>query len=744
MRPDEEDSYPEILPGLARALEVVEPRSERVVQTPEQLERLIDKLRLARRIALDTETTSLHLQELKLVGISLALSAEEAYYIPINHNLGLQLDTQEVLSKLKPVLERPDKTIYFHHAKYDIGVLRKYNINIPMIFEKEFYSIEDSMIMAWLLDETMPKNLKKLARIYLGMQMTEFDSLFGKKKARGLEEDNNNGMALSVLDELRAEDLVDEKLDKDFSKDFARLAIPVAADYACDDALATYKLCEVLKPKILQEGFQKAYFRELALTPCMVNLSFNGVLVDRAKALEKYKQALAEMREYELRAKDLLLTVPEIKARYLSISQKTKDRKLRGVTDLRAFINFNSTPQRAAIFYEDLKLADSSTKKTKAGNYSTDRHSLNALVRRSRRPEASPREKLGGEVAELLLKYMKANKLVTAFLKPMEEQLRQGRGKIYCFFNNVGTRTGRFSSSSPNLQQVPRDSKNSRFREIFIAPEGYDWVSVDLSQIELRLTAHFSQDKNMLEAYRRGEDIHSTTARLMSGKSPEDCEGGAEGKEWKTIRTFAKTINFGIIYGMSGQKLYETLINEYDIPEDSITVEECNEKIEKFFESYPGVRRFIERQKSIATSLGFVTTLNGRLRRLPEALEKPPKFPLPGQSLEELKRLKAKYYGALRIAVNSPVQGSAGDMVKYMMVVINNSIEKDRRWDVGDRRCQMISQVHDELNFYCPKETSKEFKTYVEKVMARTGEVYKLSVPILGEGACGPSWSEAK
>ena len=350
--------------------------------------------------------------------------------------------------------------------------------------------------------------------------------------------------------------------------------------------------------------------------------------------------------------------------------------------------NLNSPKQLAAILFDKLKLPI--IKKTKTGA-STDAEVL---------------EELSGkfEIAEKLLEYRGINKLKSTYVDTLPELINKETGRVHANFNQTITATGRLSSSEPNLQNIPiRSELGKRVREAFVPQKsGYKILAADYSQIELRILAHLSQDEKFVEAFKLDEDIHAATAADIFDVPLE--------KVTKDMRSQAKTVNFGIIYGISGFGLAKSL---------KIKRTEAEQFIERYFKRYPGIKAFIDKTIKDAKDNNFVMTMLGRKRPLPDINS-------PNQGLRGF---------AERTAINTPVQGTAADMIKLAMINVSNAFR------ISNLESRMILQVHDELVFEVPEAEVEDVKIIVEKEMR---QALKLSVPIKVDIGVGNSWAEAK
>ncbi len=350
--------------------------------------------------------------------------------------------------------------------------------------------------------------------------------------------------------------------------------------------------------------------------------------------------------------------------------------------------NINSPKQVGEVLFDQLKL-DAKAKKSKTGQYSTSEEVLLGLKGKH-------------EVVGMILEYRELKKLISTYISALPTYINPETGKIHTTYNQTVTATGRLSSSNPNLQNLPiRSERGQLIRQAVIPDEGCVFLSADYSQIELRLMAHFSQDPHLVEAFRSGQDIHAATAAKIFNVPIEQVT--------KDQRRQAKTANFGIIYGISAFGLAQQL---------DCSRSEAKALIDGYFAAFPGVIDYIERQKALAREQGYAITLFGRKRYLPDIL-----------SHNATVRSFAE-----RNAVNSPIQGTAADIIKMAMVTIHRRLK-----DEG-LKAQMIMQVHDELNFNVPMDEVDKVR---EIVVSEMQNVVHLTVPLIADCGVGKNWLEA-
>ena len=353
-----------------------------------------------------------------------------------------------------------------------------------------------------------------------------------------------------------------------------------------------------------------------------------------------------------------------------------------------ATFNINSPKQVGEVLFDQLQL-DAKAKKSKNGQYSTSEEVLLGLKGKH-------------EVVGMILEYRELKKLISTYISALPTYINPETGKIHTTYNQTVTATGRLSSSNPNLQNLPiRSERGQLIRQAVIPDDGCLFLSADYSQIELRLMAHFSRDPHMLEAFRSGQDIHAATAAKIFNISIDQVT--------KDQRRQAKTANFGIIYGISAFGLAQQL---------DCSRSEAKALIDGYFAAFPGVIDYIEKQKELARQQGYAITLFGRKRYLPDIL-----------SNNATVRSFAE-----RNAVNSPIQGTAADIIKMAMVTIHRRLKEE------GLKAQMIMQVHDELNFNVPV---NEVDKVREIVINEMQNVVHLTVPLIADCGVGNNWLQA-
>jgi DNA polymerase-1 len=432
------------------------------------------------------------------------------------------------------------------------------------------------------------------------------------------------------------------------------------AGHACTSVDVVWGLKERLEAELRQQGLWQLFTEvEMALVPVLVAMETNGILLDT----DLLREMSLEM------GKELLRLEKEI---YGSVGHQ---------------FNINSPQQLGKVLFEDLRLPQS--RRTKTG-YST---------------EASVMEALRGvhPVIELILQYRQLSKLKSTYVDALPALVNHKTKRVHTTFNQTGTTTGRLSSSDPNLQNIPiRTELGNKIRKAIIAPPGAFLLSADYSQIDLRVLAHLSRDPSLIAAFDQDEDIHASTASKLLGIPEKEVTS--------EMRRNAKTVNFGVIYGMSDYGLEQAT---------KLSREEAARFIALYFEKYPKVKEYLEATKEQARKLGYVQTVLGRRRFLPEV-----------NSANRMVREAAE-----RMAINAPVQGSSADIIKIAMINLHREMEK------RNLKSKMLLQIHDELLFEVPEAEVAEMKSLVSEIMPHA---FELRVPVKIDIKLGKNWAEMR
>jgi DNA polymerase-1 len=432
-------------------------------------------------------------------------------------------------------------------------------------------------------------------------------------------------------------------------------------EYAAEDADITLRLKNKLEPELKKAECEDLFYNiEMPLMPVLAEMEMNGVCLDTASLAETSKQFTNRMNEIEARIYEL-----------------AGER-----------FNIASPKQVGEILFDKLKIVEKA-KKTKTGQYVTSEEVLQQLRNKH-------------EIVADILEHRGLKKLIGTYIDALPKLINPKTGHIHTSFNQTITATGRLSSSDPNLQNIPiRGEDGKEIRKAFIPEPGCLFFSADYSQIELRVMAHLSQDAEMIKVFSEGKDLHAATAANIYKKPIEEVT--------RDERTKSKRANFGIIYGITVFGLAERL----DIPRD-----EAKMLIDGYFETFPQVHDYMEKSKEVAREKGYVTTLFGRRRYLPD-----------------INSHNATVRGfAERNAINAPIQGTAADIIKVAMIHIYN------RFKAEGIRSKMILQVHDELNFSVFPEEKEKVESIVLEEMQNA---LNLSVPLVADSGFGQNWLEA-
>lgn len=596
-----------------------------LILTEAQLDDWIARLQSADLFAIDTETTSLDYMEAELVGLSFALEAGKGAYVPVAHDYDgapVQLDRDQVLAKLKPLLEDSKPCKVGQNLKYDMSVLAKYGIALNGI-------AFDTMLESYCFNSTAGRhNMDDMALKYLGHKTIHFEEIAGKGSKQ---------------------------------KTFNQIPLEQAAPYAAEDADITLRLHEHLWPRLQElEGPARVFQElELPLVPIMSAMERHGVLIDADLLHQQSSEIAATLDSLEQQAHEIAGEV----------------------------FNLGSTKQLQSIFFD--KLGYPVLKKTPKGAPSTAEEVLQELA-------------LDYPLPKIILEHRSLAKLKNTYTDKLP-QLVKPSGRVHTSYHQAVTATGRLSSSDPNLQNIPiRTAEGRRIRQAFIAPKGYKLLAIDYSQIELRIMAHLSQDKGLLDAFAQGKDIHKATASEVFGV-PFDQVTSEQ-------RRRAKAVNFGLIYGMSAFGLAKQL---------DIGRAEAQDYIDRYFHRYPGVLDYMDRTRAQAHEKEYVETLYGRRLHLPEINA----------------RNKMRQQAAERTAINAPMQGTAADIIKKAMLLVADYLAKQAEGEI-----HLIMQVHDELVFEVRESVAEQHKIALCDLMSQAAE---LDVPLLAEGGLGANWDQA-
>ena len=591
----------------------------KLIDNEEEMRKLRDFFMTKQFLVLDTETTSTSAIDAELVGLSFSVKEHEAFYVPIPAN---REEALRIVNIFKPLYEEPKILKVGQNLKYDLEVLRNYDITLQG-------KMWDTMIAHYLIQPELRHNMDYMAEVYLHYKTVHIDELIGPrgKNQRSMRE----------------------------------LPPTEVYEYACEDADITLQLKNKLEPELKKHGCEDLFYQiEMPLMPVLAEMEMNGVCLDTESLAETSKQLTARMNEIEQRIYELA-------------GQQ---------------FNIASPKQVGEILFDKLKIVEKA-KKTKTGQYVTSEEVLQQLKNKH-------------EIVADILEHRGLKKLIGTYIDALPKLINPRTGHIHTSFNQTITATGRLSSSDPNLQNIPiRGEDGKEIRKAFIPEPGCLFFSADYSQIELRVMAHLSNDEQMIEVFREGKDLHAATAANIYKKPIEEVT--------RDERTKSKRANFGIIYGITVFGLAERL----DIPR-----EEAKMLIDGYFETFPQVHEYMENSTEIARQQGYVTTLFGRRRYLPD-----------------INSANATVRGfAERNAINAPIQGTAADIIKVAMIHIFN------RFKAEGIKSKMILQVHDELNFSVyPEEKEKVEHIVIEEMQ----NAFQMAVPLVADSGFGDNWLEA-
>jgi DNA polymerase I len=605
-----------------------------ILDDPEAIPALVERLRRAPLVGLDTETDSLEPHDAELVGLSLAASPTEVWYLPFGHRpRGGELAAPTPVRNLPPIndfalaplvalLQDPAVPKAGHNVKYHWQVLRRAGIELGGL-------AFDSMLASFVLDPGRRSHaIDTLCLEHFGRTLQTYADLTGKGKAQ---------------------------------IPFAEVAITAAASYCGADSGAVLALHELFAPAIAEMAMEPLLRDiELPLVRVLTDMEWEGISIDRAVFARLNAELTGDLRRLE----------GEIAA-------------VAGES-----LNLNSPRQLATILFEKQQLQV--LKRTKSGP-STDADVLEQLAA------------MGHALPRLILDYRELQKLKSTYVDTLPARVNRHTGRIHTSFNQTGAASGRLSSVEPNLQNIPiRSARGEAIRRGFVPRAGWQFLVADYSQIELRLMAHLSGDAGFIDAFRQGGDIHRQTAALIFNVPLAEVT--------PDMRARAKTINFATIYGQGPFALSRQL---------GISQEDAKTFIARYFERFAGVRQFLDRMVQLAREQGYVETIFRRRRYVPEVKER---------------NFNMRAYGE-RVAQNSPLQGSAADLIKLAMIRIHAAIAEQRF------RSRMLLQVHDELIFEVPPDELEAMQPLVREHMENVAE---LRVPLVVDIGIGPNWLDAK
>lgn len=598
------------------------------------LDRWIALIRERGYVAIDTETTSLDEMRAELVGISLSVIPGQACYIPLGHKQGGgdlfgaaelvegQMDLDQALKALKPVLEDDAILKIGQNMKYDWKIIARHGVRIA--------PFDDTMLMSYAMYSGLHNHgMDGLSERYLSHTPIPIKTLLGTGKA---------------------------------SVTFDRVPVDDAVRYAAEDADVTLRLWQAFKPQLHRAQVTTVYETlERPLVPVLADMEMAGVLVDKS-TLSRMSNAFAQ------KMAGLEAEIQELAGQPF---------------------NVGSPKQLGEILFDKMGLPGG--EKGKNGAYATGADVLEDLAAE------------GHDLPARVLDWRQLSKLKSTYTDALQDHINPETGRVHTSYSIAGANTGRLASTDPNLQNIPvRSDEGRRIREAFVSGPGMRLVSLDYSQIELRILAHVADIPALKQAFREGIDIHAMTASQMFGVPVEGMD--------PMVRRRAKAINFGVIYGISGFGLARNL---------RIPRAEAQAFIDTYFERFPGIREYMDSTTAFAKKNGFVQTLFGRKIHTPEINSKGPTAGF-----------------ARRAAINAPIQGAAADIIRRAMIRMPKAI--------SHLPATMLLQVHDELLFEVEESAAPELIKTARDVMEEAPlPAVHLDVPMVVEAGQGANWAAA-
>jgi DNA polymerase-1 len=617
-----------------------------LVQTVEALQSWVDNALQQGLIAVDTETTSLDQTRAELVGISLCLQQGTACYIPVGHVAPGTSMSMDLLEQSQPETERPPQ------------------IPLQTVLDMLQPILSDSSILK--VGHNIKYDMVVLARY--GVMVSPVDDtmllsyvLEGGKHGHGMDDLADLYLGHTTIKYKEVTGTGKSQIT------FDQVPLENALDYAAEDADITLRLHHILKPRLLEERLISAYETlERPLIPVLAAMEQKGIKVDMAQ-LKQVSQ--------------------EFSQRLITLEQEIH--RLAGKT-----FNVGSPKQLGEVLFDDLKMEGG--QKGKAGSYTTGAEVLESLAAQ------------GHELPEKVLEWRHLDKLRSTYAEALIHQINPHTNRVHTSYAMASAATGRLSSTDPNLQNIPvRTEEGRKIRRAFVADPGCKLLSLDYSQIELRLLAHVADIAVLKQAFWEGQDIHALTASQVFDIPLENMDSD--------IRRKAKAINFGIIYGISAFGLARQLRVEQS---------EAASYIKSYFERYPGIQDYMERTKQFCREHGYVQTLFGRRCHVPAIHDKNP----------------ARRNFSERAAINAPLQGTAADILKRAMIRVPQALEQHGLTG----KAFMLLTVHDELLFEVQESALENTAQVIKQVMeSATRPALQLSIPLTVDVGHGSSWDEA-
>lgn len=622
--PEKQEPQPvDITAGLIAEFNINNtPHNYIVADTDEAITELVKKLQRQKEISFDTETTCLDANDAELVGLSFCIQPREGYYVPCPPE---QERTRAILELFKPLFDNPEITWVGQNIKYDMLVLKWYNVELAG-------PVFDTMLAHYVIEPDGKRSMDLLSAQYLKYEPIPIEDLIGKK---GKTQGNMRDVAIDKIKE-----------------------------YAAEDADITLQLKNAFLPQLGSRKVDRVFYEvENPLVKVLTAMEYEGIKVD-VDFLNSYSKELER----------------EAKLSEEAVYQQAGVR-----------FNLSSPRQLGEVLFEKLQL-DPKARKTKTGQYATGEDVLMKLA-------------VHNKIADDILAYRQLTKLKSTYVDALPQMINRKTGRVHTCFGQAVAVTGRLASNNPNLQNIPvRTERGREIRKAFVPRDSnHILVSADYSQIELRIVASISGDPAMCEAFKQNKDIHTATAAKVYGVD--------ESEVTKEQRYKAKSVNFGIIYGQGAFGLADNL---------GISRTEAKQIIDNYKKQFANIQKYMDDMINFAREYGFVQTLMGRKRWL-----------------KDINSANFTVRGfAERNAINSPIQGTAADMIKLAMVKVHEEFRK-RKF-----RSRMVLQVHDELVFDAIREELEEIKPVIIESMQSAMELPN-GVPVVAEVGAGENWLEA-
>lgn len=651
-----------------------------LVDDDKKFEKFFKELSLQKEFAVDTETTSLDPMACELLGVSFSWKQGEAYFVEVRSNHRRCGAGQLEVRKVRKEQKQKQGNLF------DVGVGATHVVaqtgNVLAVEDEQTLRPSSGQAHGQPLQRLKPilenpkikkygHNMKYDIRVLkhagIDLQGIAFDTMIASYLLNpGTRQHNLDALTFTELGftKISKEDLLGTGRDK---ISFGEVEVEKLSLYSCEDADFTFRLVKKLESEITQNDLVKLFQEiEMPLVPVLVEMEENGIEVNK-KFLEKMSKKVSALVE----------------------GLEEKIHALAGTK-----FNVGSPKQMQEILFDKLEISTANVSRIKTG-LSTSAADLARL-------------KDEHAIIPLIQEYRELTKLLTTYIDALPNLVNKKTGRIHTSYNQAVTATGRLSSTDPNLQNIPaRTELGQKIREAFVAAPGYKLVALDYSQIELRIAAHMSGDKMMIEAFRHGDDIHTLTAAAINEVSPD--------KVTKTMRREAKATNFGILYGQGSHGLAQAA---------DISYARAKEFIEKYFHNFAGVKKYIDNTIVEAREKGYTETMFGRRRYLPEI----------NSSVMQVRK------GAERMAINTPIQGTAADMIKVAMIEISQLLSSSCQTGKNYANdAKILLQVHDELLFEIKEDKIEQMTPLLKDTMEN---VIQLKVPIIADVKIGDNWGE--